>query len=83
MQAFLNLLPSEVLWSRVCEAPVEFSSMPIGDRDGFRSGRDTIPNVLDQLEALLDRELLNLFEQGLGGHASNFGETETLRKRFA
>lgn len=69
--------------SRVCEAAVEFHPMPIRNGHGLRSGRDTIPNVLNQLEALLDWELLNLFEQGLGGHESNFGENGTLRKRFA
>ena len=52
----------------------EGSSMRIGNGESVRFGSDRVPDVLDQLETLGDRELANLFEKGsCHGDESAFG----------
>ena len=71
-----------MLWSGVGQALIEFRPMPVRNGNGVCGGGDPIPNVLDELEPLFQRELLNLFEQGLGSHdLQSWGEPGAAQER--
>ncbi len=59
---------------------IELGAMRLWNGDGLGSDRDAAPDVLDQLDALVDGQLVDLIQQGLGSHGRNVANRRHLGK---
>jgi len=64
----LYLVPGKALGVGIGQPPVELLPMPLWDRDLAWIGGNALPDLLEQVEALLNGQAEYLFEQSLRSH---------------
>jgi hypothetical protein len=82
-KAGFHLVPCEVLGARIRQAPSELLLVPLGHRHLSGVCGNTVPNLLKQLQPLLNGEAENLFQKRLRCHEGNFNGSPMPRKLCA
>ena len=68
-KASLDVFPGlSRLLGRIIESTIEFFLVPVGDWNGLSGGREAVPDLLDELQALIRGEVEDFVEQGWASH---------------